>query len=121
MWVYKQSTGELSHDGQFISRGYAGHGEGKNNPAMQMVHDMGPLPRGRWRFAKPAYTHVTHGPVVMCLIPQDGTETFGRTHFLCHGDSKEQPGTASLGCMVQPRFAREQIAASPDCELEVIA
>jgi hypothetical protein len=63
-WTYKQSTGELDHNGAAIGAGYSGHGAGLNNPAMQNVHDVGPIPRelgrsvrratlptilGRWR------------------------------------------------------------------------
>ena len=44
---YNQLTGELTtNSGVVIGKGYAGHGEGKNNPAMESVKMVGPLPKG---------------------------------------------------------------------------
>lgn len=48
-WIYKQSNGQLFHnhiDGPLIDKGYAGREEGKDNPFMQSVAGIGPLPRG---------------------------------------------------------------------------
>lgn len=121
MWTYHQSTGELfTADGERIGVGYAGHGEGKNNPALQQVHDVGPLPRGKWLIG-PAYTHPHLGPLTMNLTPMDGTQTFDRTDFRLHGESAKTPGGSSLGCMVQPHVVREAVDQSRDKELEVVA
>ncbi|MGO9260313.1 MAG: hypothetical protein ACLQU1_29000 [Bryobacteraceae bacterium] len=48
MWTYNQLTGALSHNAQPAGTGYSGMGPGKNNPAMQDVHDVGPIPKGKW-------------------------------------------------------------------------
>jgi len=120
MWTYKQSTGELSHDDQSIGFGYSGHGEGINNPDLQSESSVGPIPQGWWTIEN-AIDSVDHGPVAMHLTPKAGTETFGRGPFLIHGDSAEHPGQASLGCIIMAREIRNQVSASPDRDLTVIA
>src|SRR5689334_15812598 len=97
-WTYIQRTGELVHDGMVHCTGYSGHGEGKNNPAMQAVRDVGPIPCGRWSIEGPPIDTAVHGPFVLHLEPEPGTDTFGRSGFLIHGDSREHPGEASHGC-----------------------
>jgi len=56
---------------------------------------------------------------VLRLIPQEGTEMYGRAGMLIHGDSVSEPGTASLGCIVQSHWARVKIAESNDMDLAV--
>jgi hypothetical protein len=46
MWTWHQSSGDLSHDGSHVAHGYSGAGDGKNNPAFQRVHNVGPIPQG---------------------------------------------------------------------------
>lgn len=117
-WSYGQSSGLLSWgDAEFS--GYAGHGEGKNNSAMEAVPFVGPLPRGLWRILGPPTDTTMHGPFVLQLLPEPGTETYGRNCFLIQGDSLEHPGEASQGCIVVPRTAREAVWASGDLLLEV--
>ena len=120
MWCYVQRTGQLLHDGQLTGTGYSGHGDGKNNPDMQKVHDVGPIPCGDYSIGPPHDT-TTHGPYVMALTAKPGTDTFGRSGFLMHGDSKENPGTASLGCIIQARPVREIVGNSGDPDLQVVA
>ncbi|MPW09303.1 hypothetical protein GCT19_27215 [Paraburkholderia sp. CNPSo 3155] len=45
-WTHSQSSGTLSRDGSLVARGYSGHGAGKNNPVMQAVRSVGPIPEG---------------------------------------------------------------------------
>lgn len=118
MWTYAQSAGEMQRDGEFICVGYSGFGAGKNNPDMESVANVGPIPRGRYQIGSP-FDSETHGPVVMRLTPCDGTETFGRDGFLIHGDSVSRPGGASHGCIILPRPERLAIAGSGDTDLEV--
>ena len=120
MWIYEQSTGWLSRDGVRLAQGYSGAGEGKNNPAKQSVHDVGPIPEGRYTIGSPVDT-VTHGPYVLQLVPNEWNIMFDRSGFLMHGDSVVEPGTASKGCIIQPRSAREAVWNSGDHVLEVIA
>jgi hypothetical protein len=121
MWTYVQRTGELWHGDIVIGRGYSGAGEGKNNPAKEAVHDVGPIPCGKWEICGPPYDTTKHGPYVLRLEPEPGTITFGRTGFLMHGDSIERPGTASEGCIIQERRVRSMVWQSGDIMLEVVA
>ena len=116
MWTYEQATGILSWQGRKIGRGYAGTGEGRNNPLLEGVRSVGPIPRGRYHIGK-SYRHKSLGPVVMNLDPI-GHDALGRTHFRIHGDSKD--GDASRGCIVLNRTLRERIRASGEKELNVV-
>ena len=119
MWTYNQATGVLSKDGEAVGNGYSGFGEGKNNPEMQQVEDIGPIPKGTYEIGSPHDT-ASHGPFVMALSPAPGTEMFGRNGFLIHGDSIADPGTASHGCIILARNVRDTIAASGDDQIEVV-
>lgn len=112
MWGYSQSSGVWDWDGAYMGTGYSGHGEGRNNPDMQEVHEVGPIPRGLWEILLPPFDTESHGPFVIRLLPASSTKTFGRSGFLIHGDSKENPGQASIGCLILPRAVRESIAAN---------
>lgn len=119
-WKYEQSTGQLSQNGADVAIGYSGAGQGKNNPSMQDVPRIGPIPEGWFTIGEPMNT-TTHGPYVLPLTPDKENEMFGRSGFLIHGDSKEHPGAASLGCIIQARNIREQVWASGDHRLQVTA
>lgn len=119
MWTYIQKTGELLHDGQHVASGYSGFEQGKNNPDMQDKPDVGPIPVGSYTIG-PMYHDTTHGPVVMHLWPAATNEMFGRDGFLIHGDSIAHPGSASHGCIILERPVREEIAKSPDRQLQVV-
>jgi len=120
MWTYAQKSGDLLHNGQRITAGYSGFDEGKNNPAMQAVPNLGPIPQGDWTIIGPPVNTASHGPFVLHLQPAAATKTFGRDGFLMHGDSIESPGCASHGCIIMPRVVREQVWASGDLSLEVV-
>jgi hypothetical protein len=53
----------------------------------------------------------------MDLAPAVGTDTFGRSAFLIHGDNLTH--TASHGCIILRREVRVQINQSTDRELIV--
>jgi hypothetical protein len=120
MWTYAQKTGNLLQDGKLVATGYSGGGEGKNDPSMQAVHDVGPIPQGNWTISGPPINTAEHGPFVLTLTANQGTNLFGRSGFLMHGDSVTAPGTASKGCIIMPRTAREQVWNSGDTDLEVV-
>lgn len=129
MWTYEQSTGRLfDPNGKFCAHGYSGGGTdpndaaaiaGKNNPTMQDVHFVGPTPEGIWIVGAPVNSAV-HGPYALPLVPDVGTDTFGRDHFLMHGDSVVRPGFASDGCVIEPFDARVQLWESGDHRLYVV-
>ncbi|WP_309235074.1 tlde1 domain-containing protein [Paraburkholderia youngii] len=103
-WTYNQTSGTLSRDGSLVARGYSGHGAGKNNPVMQAVRSVGPIPEGSYTIGTPRHSHHV-GAFAMPLTPDPGTETFGRNAFSMHGDSKSHPGSASNGCIALFRTA----------------
>lgn len=130
MWTYKQKTGELEvtvtyesnvTSTEVIASGYSGAGRGKNNPDYQSVPDQGPIPQGQWLICGPPIDTPSHGPYVLHLAPCENTNTFGRSGFLIHGDSKQHPGEASHGCIILPRAIREKVWQSGDRDLLVTA
>ena len=122
MWTYISSTGEmLEPNGSLLTTGYSGaYPSGINNPLMETVPDIGPIPTGNYTFMDPVDSP-THGPFAMPLVPDTDNEMFGRSGFMCHGDSTEHPGHASEGCIILGRPYREGIWASGDHRLQVIS
>lgn len=117
---YDQKTGEImTDDGTVIGKGYAGNGKGKNNPAMESVKMIGPLPRGIYIIGEPINSPHT-GPYSIPLTPNPKNVMYGRSGFMIHGDSIDNPGTASNGCIVLPHTIRVQINNYTDKNLEVI-
>ena len=121
MWTYAQKTGDLRQHGTTVGTGYSGFDNGKNNPAMQAIHDVGPIPQGEWTITGPPFNTPEHGPFVLRLLPSETTNAFERSGFLMHGDSIHAPGTASRGCIIMPRTVREKVWSSGDTDLEVVA
>jgi hypothetical protein len=120
-WHYFQRTGQLLRpDGVVAGYGYSGKGTGKNNPDLQGIHDCGPIPVGVYRIGEP-YDSPDHGPFVLPLKPDAANQMWGRSGFLLHGDSRDHPGEASEGCIIQGRVTREAVHLSGDKMLEVFA
>lgn len=108
---YSQSTGTWTKDdGTIVGRGWAGRGEGKNNPSMQHVKSTGPLPRGVYKVGPWEENHPGLGPIVARLTQIEG-ETFGRDAFYIHGPAMDpaKHGQESKGCTVVPRPDRLKI------------
>jgi len=108
MLTYSQTSGELrSAVAALLGTGYAGHGAGVNNPALQATPNTGPLPQGVYTIDPPVDTS-THGPYVMWLTPDPANEMFGRSGFGIHADEIANPGKklASTGCIVMSNPAR---------------
>lgn len=115
-FTFVQSTGrffrgEFSAASKFEAWGYSGHDKGKNNPSMQEIHDIGPLPRGCYTIG-PMYHHLKLGPMTFDLTPDVGVQQFGRSAFRIHGDSIATPGSASHGCICLGPTARAYINAA---------
>ena len=72
-WTYAQKTGELQQDGHHVSTGYSGASDGKNNPTMENVPNVGPIPRGDWTISGPPSDSKDHGPYVLRLNPEAST------------------------------------------------
>ncbi len=110
-WTYAQ-TGTLYRDGIKFAQDadvYAGNGNGRNNPAMQNVKNVGPLPCGKYKIGKP-YVHPHLGQVTMDLTPDPSNEMFGRDLFRIHGISAAHPLGSSDGCICAPYGVRIFIA-----------
>lgn len=126
MWTYVQKTGELLRDGLHVAEGYSGFDDpdsgqsGKNNPELENVEDVGPIPVGKYLIGAPHDT-LTHGPFVLPLTPDAANDMFGRSAFLIHGDSVVHPGTASRGCIIMGKAVRTHVAESGDRQLQVIS
>jgi len=117
-WEYSQSSGILKHNGMKVATGYAGKGKGKNNPAMEALPFIGPIPKGEYNIGRPRNTP-NRGPFVLDLKASKHN-ALGRTEFLVHGDSIKNPGEASEGCIIMPRVIREKIFHSGDKLLRVV-
>lgn len=119
MWTYNSLTGRLDHDEAIIATAYSGNGEGLNNPAMEADKGIGPIPRGQYHIGPWEDMHPHLGPQVAPLTPV-GHDALGRTEFFVHGDSSAMNHTASHGCIIAGRPARDAMRASGETELMVI-
>lgn len=119
MWIYFQESGELLLNGKYIGTGYSGAPEARNNPALEAVPNVGPIPTGDYAIGDPEDT-LSHGPYVLPLTPNPSNEMYERSGFLIHGDSIKTPGTASHGCIIMQRQVREAVHLSLDTVLRVL-
>jgi hypothetical protein len=122
-FTYSQSTGKFSQNGNRIGFGYSGHGRGLNEPTMEGVVGVGPIPAGHWTIG-PAHADGRLGPVVMNLDPVPPFNALGRSLFRIHGDNGKGDHSASDGCIILGPVYRKQIAAAVaggDNSLTVIA
>lgn len=118
-WLYVQSTGQLFRpDGSLCGTGYAGTHDGRNNPLMQEIHNIGPLPVGFYTFATAVDgTHL--GPTAIPLEPDPLNQMYGRSAFFMHGDSVTHD--ASHGCIIMGHDVRIEVAEHANELLRVIA
>ena len=123
-FVYEQATGHMfTREGgknDLLATGYSGSDldHGKNNPHAQCEKDIGPIPRGTYDIGPPI---VGPSPFSLRLTPHADNDMCGRDEFLIHGDSIAAPGTASHGCIILNRPARERIDATRVGPLVVVA
>lgn len=124
-WTFEITTGKFySPTGEVVSTGYAGgncgkNPEGRNNPAMCSVKNIGPLPEGLYAMGEPV-EHSHLGPFAIPLTPDPANEMFGRGDFFLHGDTTPS-GNASEGCIIMPRTTRNAAHSSPDQKIQVRA
>lgn len=128
---YVQSTGQLfrltSTGLVFLGTGYSGNGEGLNNPAMQGVKNVGPIPIGLY-IVGAAEDRASTGPRSMQLVPDLLTRVrianMGRDPlaFYMHGDTVERDHSASHGCIVADHDIRLNVSLlRRPVTLEVVA
>jgi len=103
----------LAPDGSLVGTGYAGHGSGLNNGALQDQAGLGPLPCGWYTIGPLEAVHVTsegHTLYDSCeLIPDPENEMFGRSGFRLHGRKSSTDMDASNGCPVLDHAARMRV------------
>jgi hypothetical protein len=116
-WIYRQKTGALwSPDGEQVGTGYAGYAEGRNNPDLENVANIGPVPRGLYTIGA-SFKHPKTGPVTMRLAPDSTNTMHGRSAFMIHGDNATHD--ASEGCIILPRDVRIAVDKSSVKRLQV--
>ncbi|MEO6339536.1 MAG: tlde1 domain-containing protein [Caulobacteraceae bacterium] len=114
-WTFVQKTGAFSGPGHSVV-GYSGAGSGRNNPDLEGVVDVGPIPAGMYSIGR-AQNSPHLGPIVMALTPI-GHKAHNRTGFMIHGDNLSH--SASHGCIILPRIVRTAIANGKLHVLEVV-
>ena len=122
-WTYAQDSGKiLDSTGKLLATGYSGNGMGLNNPALEDIHNIGPIPCGEYHMQSPLDT-ARHGPYAIALVPTSSTDTHGRSDFMIHGDEIAHVGQhlASEGCIILAHADRVAIWESGDHDLEVVA
>jgi RHS repeat-associated protein len=123
-WEYNSQMGQLSQNGNVVGYGYSGNGLGMNNPAMQSVNSVGPIPNDTYIIG-PQQLNVTSAktklPASMRLMPFSTNDMQGRKGFLIHGDNSDRDQSASEGCPILNKDIRDQIGSSGDNTLEVFS
>ena len=110
VWLYQIA------DGRFCNAvspwhghaGYSGRGVYRDDPGATKEVANGPIPVGSYMCSKPV-PHPRLGPQAVYLTPRYGTPMFGRTEFFVHGDNSKGDYSASNGCIILPRSARDLI------------
>jgi hypothetical protein len=121
-WKYVQRSGHLyDTNKRLVGTGYSGDGPGLNNPLMQDVPRVGPIPVGRYIIGPPKDPIDHLGPIALPLVPIAGNVLFGRSGFFMHGDNASMDHTASLGCIVALKSVRILVRDSYVRELDVVA
>lgn len=122
MWTYHQNPPRMinahgvEQQHQVL---YSGHGAGLNNPFMETVAGVGPIPKGRWRIVGWDAHHGELGPLVAILEPV-GHNAHGRSLFREHGDNAAANHSASDGCIIADHVLRQAHHDSGDLDLEVV-
>lgn len=117
--VYWVSTGGLWLRDEYdhrclLARGYSGAHGFRDNPLFEREVGKGPVPRGVWKIG-PSFNG-RQGAIIFRLDAVDvpsmqGPNSSGRAGFLIHGDNSARDYSASRGCIILDRAARECIAA----------
>jgi len=124
MWTFENGTGRmLDPMGNLVATGYAGgdegrHPEGVNNPDMQYVKSIGPLPVGLYYLGTPV-PQSRLGKFAIPLTPDKNNIMKDRGGFFVHGDTTPS-GNASEGCIIMPRAVRNAMWASSDHTVQVV-
>lgn len=119
--TYHNSTGRLvctNAAGTTVvdETGYAGTGAGRNNPAMDNVPNVGPIPSGNYTVGT-GHAGGHTGPQTLNVDANAGTDTHGRDLFRIHGNNARND--ASQGCIIMGRTTRDTISNAGGASLTV--
>lgn len=117
--IYYQRPGIIELDG-IRYPAYSGFGQGKNNPAMERLQNVGPIPAIDWIISRWEDHWEDKGPQVAILRPFVSDAAYNRSGFLIHGDSASHPGEASHGCIIAARNVRDRLRMSGELHLTVL-
>ena len=120
-WTYRQSTGEIEHNGMKHGRGHAGDGKWRNVPYGEIISSSGPLPQGRYGISSHFVADARHGKLSLKLVPNPHNRMFGRSQFFVSSGQGAPVGNPSAGCIILPAHVCVHILHSEDRALEVIA
>lgn len=95
---FVQKTGRFYLNTALIGLAYSGNGAGLNNPDMDGVKNVGPIPVGSYTAS--SIIMPDKGPNVWRLQPQSTNNMKGRSGFMVHWDNTHHNFTASDGCIV---------------------
>ena len=112
MFIYEQGSGRLLHRSgdsvRLIATGYAGAPACIDDPAKDHIHQCGPLPKGTYRCR--VLKHPRFAAPAIKLDPEKGTRMYRRSGFYIHGDNDRGDRSASSGCIIVGKQAREYVA-----------
>lgn len=128
MNLFVQNSGKFyNRTGDLLGIGYAGGDKGNaldgvNNPTLEDIPDVGPLPCGFYTVGRP-YNHPKCGEYFLPLSPSAANNMFGRGGFGIHGDLVSAPGQhkASDGCIIMSKDVRRAVWESGDHDLQVVS
>lgn len=115
---YEIKTGKLVAP-NIVGTGYSGHGDALNDETKTNEKGKGPIPKGLWHLTTWEEHHPHLGDIVIHLMPDSTTETFGRSAFFIHGDNQQMNYTASDGCIILSKDLREKLKDSGETKLLV--
>ena len=116
MHVYKRAEGIWVWPNEEVSIGlYSGGGsqglsQYRNNPTVDHIENLGPLPAGVYTIGQPENLEVL-GVIVFKLTPDLTNDMHGRSGFYVHGDNRWMNYTASDGCIIMKREDRLRLAS----------
>ncbi len=115
VYTYMQCSGKVyDPEGNLMGAGYSGKGLGLNNPKMEHVPNIGPIPAGFYRVGNVIHNAGNMGKYVLPLTPEGSTvntlSALVRGGFYWHGENPATPLNSSKGCIVSLLVLRQQIS-----------
>lgn len=116
--LFQYVRGEAGWAWNVLGTGYAGKGDGLNNPSKEDEPNVGPIPCGVWSLSFP-YEDPHKGKNCFRLVPL--TYRGSRRSFMIHANSKTGGTASSEGCIIMDAAVRQKLAESKENHLIVEA